>query len=109
MPDKRIKNLQNWGAALLLAEEKMIQASRNMTQGFGNILNQKASKILEQITGGRYTKLLADENLNLTLFEGGRRIPVERVSRGTIEQVYFALRMAAVDMLYEEPLPVRCV
>ena len=106
MPDKRIKNLQNWGAALLLAEEKMIQASRNMTQGFGNILNQKASKILEQITGGRYTKLLADENLNLTLFEGGRRIPVERVSRGTIEQVYFALRMAAVDMLYEEPLPV---
>ena len=106
MPDKRIKNLQNRGAALLLAEEKMIQASRNMTQGFGNILNQKASKILEQITGGRCTKLLADENLNLTLFEGGRRIPVERVSRGTIEQVYFALRMAAVDMLYEEPLPV---
>ncbi len=106
MPDKRIKNLQNWDAALLLAEEKMIEASRNMTQGFGNILNQKASQILEQITGGRYTKLLADENLNLTLFEGGRRIPVERVSRGTIEQVYFALRMAAVDMLYEEPLPV---
>ena len=31
---------------------------------------------------------------------------MERVSRGTIEQVYFALRMAAVDMLYEEPLPV---
>ena len=106
MPDKRIKNLQNWDAALLLAEEKMIEASRNMTQGFGNILNQKASQILEQITDGRYTKLLADENLNLTLFEGGRRIPVERVSRGTIEQVYFALRMAAVDILYEEPLPV---
>ncbi|GKH34903.1 AAA family ATPase [Muricomes sp. OA1] len=106
MPDKRIKNLQNWDAALRLAEEKMIEASRNMTQGFGNILNQKASQILEQITGGRYKKLLADENLNLTLFEGGRRIPVERVSRGTIEQVYFALRMAAVDMLYEEPLPV---
>lgn len=106
MPDKRIKNLQNWDAALRLAEEKMIEASRNMTQGFGNILNQKASQILEQITDGRYTKLLADENLNLTLFEGGRRIPVERVSRGTIEQVYFALRMAAVDMLYEEPLPV---
>lgn len=106
MPDKKIKNLQAANAALLLAEEKMIAASRNMVQGFGSILNQKASQILERITGGRYTKLLADENLNMTLLEDGRRIPVERVSRGTIEQVYFALRMAAVDMLYEEPLPV---
>lgn len=35
MPDKRIKNLQNWDAALRLAEEKMIEASRNMTQGLG--------------------------------------------------------------------------
>lgn len=106
MPDKKTRNLQDASSALVLAEEKMIAASRNMVQGFGSMLNQKASQILERITAGRYTKLLADENLNLTLLEDGRRIPVERVSRGTIEQVYFALRMAAVDMLYDEPIPV---
>lgn len=77
-----------------------------MTQGFGKLLNKKASHILEQITQGRYTKLLVDEQLNMTLFEDGRRIPIDRVSCGTIEQVYFALRMAAAEMLCEDPLPI---
>ena len=33
-------------------------------------------------------------------------MPVERVSRGTLEQAYFALRMAAGEMLLEEEMPV---
>lgn len=106
MPDPKMKSLRMTGQALVLAEEKMLSASRNMVQGFGDILNRKASAVLERITEGRYTRLLVDEQLNMTLLEDGRRIPVDRVSAGTIEQVYFALRMAAADMLYEEPLPV---
>ena len=31
---------------------------------------------------------------------------MEQVSRGTIEQIYFALRMAAAEVLYEEEYPV---
>ena len=31
---------------------------------------------------------------------------MEQVSRGTVEQVYFALRMAAGNMLQEEELPI---
>ena len=106
MPDSKLKSLRMTSQALVLAEEKMLSASRNMVQGSGDILNRKASDVLEQITNGRYTRLLADEQLNMTLLEDGRRIPVDRVSAGTIEQIYFALRMAAADMLYEEALPV---
>lgn len=106
IPEEPIKNLRTTRQALLLAEEKMLAASKNMVQGFGTRLNQNASQILEQITDGRYTKLLIDEQLNMVLFRDGRRIPVERVSRGTMEQVYFSLRMAVIDLLYEEPQPV---
>lgn len=106
MPDSKLTSLRMTSQALVLAEEKMLSASRNMVQGSGDILNRKASDVLEQITNGRYTRLLADEQLNMTLLEDGRRIPVDRVSAGTIEQIYFALRMAAADMLYEEALPV---
>lgn len=105
-PEEPIKNLRVTRQALLLAEEKMLETSKNMVQGFGTRLNQNASHILEQITDGRYTKLLIDEQLNMVLFRDGRRIPVERVSRGTMEQVYFSLRMAVIDLLYEEPQPV---
>lgn len=106
IPGERLKNLRIRRQALALAEEKLKEAAKNMAQGFGEILNKKASRILEQITQGRYTTLLADEQLSLTLLEGGRRIPVDRVSLGTIGQVYFAIRMAAAEILYEEPLPV---
>lgn len=106
IPGENQKKLQTRSRALLLAEEKMTEASKNMVRGFGEILNQKASHILEQITQKRYSTLLADAQLNMTLLEDGKRISADRVSCGTIEQVYFAIRMAAAEILYEESLPV---
>lgn len=106
IPDHQLRSLRTTDAALKLAEEKLLKAARSMVLGFGDVLNQKASEVLGEITDGRYTKLLIDEHLAMTLFEEGRRIPVERVSCGTIEQVYFSLRMAVIELLYEEPLPV---
>lgn len=104
--DEKSRGIERTNQALLLAEEKLLKTSREIVQSFGGILNQKASRILERITDRRYTDLLIDEKLDMVLFKDGRRIPVERVSRGTIEQVYFALRMASAELLCEEPMPI---
>ena len=77
-----------------------------MSKDFGTVLNEKASKILAKVTDGKYTRLLIEDSLKLILLSEGRRIPAERVSRGTVEQVYFALRMAALEILYGEEVPV---
>ena len=69
-------------------------------------LNQKASEILKEITGGKYDMLLVDEKLKMSLYTGERKVPLEQLSRGTVEQIYFALRMAASDILYEEEYPL---
>ena len=38
---------------------------------------------------------------------GDRTVSIERLSRGTLEQIYFALRMAAGELFCkEEPFPV---
>jgi uncharacterized protein YhaN len=42
----------------------------------------------------------------MSLYTEGRKISIEQVSRGTIEQIYFALRMAASEILYEEEYPI---
>lgn len=105
-PSEKSKNLQKTRQAYLLAEEKLLEAAGNVARGFGSILNRSASEILSQITAGRYTRLLIDGQFTMTLLEEGRRIPLERVSRGTIEQVYFALRMAAANILCQEPVPL---
>ena len=49
---------------------------------------------------------MLDEQFKISLINGERKIPLEQVSRGTVEQVYFALRMAASDILHEEEYPV---
>ena len=77
-----------------------------MQRSLGHNLNEKASEIMGQITDGKYEKILIDENLHMELWTGERKIPITRVSRGTIEQVYFSLRMAAASVLHVEEMPL---
>lgn len=106
IPTEKMKNLEKSRQAVLLAEEKLKEAVHSMTQGFGHKFNEKASEILNKVTFGRYTRLFIDEQLAVTLFQDGRRISLEKVSRGTMEQVYFAVRMAAVNILCQEQIPL---
>lgn len=92
--------------ALELAIQKLGELSKDVHQELSVKLNEKASSILAEITGGKYEMLFVDEKLKMSLYTAGRRISIEQVSRGTIEQIYFALRMAASEILYEEDYPV---
>ncbi|MDD2978601.1 MAG: AAA family ATPase [Hespellia sp.] len=92
--------------ALELASSEIQKLAAQLQKDFGRILNEKASSILNTITEGRYTQLFITENHEMFLITKYRRIPIERVSRGTIDQVYFSLRMAAADFLFEGDYPV---
>lgn len=93
--------------AVLLAIQKLEQVSRQQQDKLEDALDRRISGIMSQITGGKYTRLLVEEPLKMSLLlEDGRKVGVERLSRGTVEQIYFALRMAAGELLYEEEFPV---
>lgn len=104
--DETIRKLRKKIRALELAQLRLKEAAEEMTHSFGERLNAEGSRILCEITGGRYSRLLIDEGLDMAVLHDGRRIPVERLSRGTLEQVYFSLRMAALKILYGEEIPV---
>ena len=89
-----------------LAERRIQETAEELAQDFGKRLNQAASEILRAVTEGKYTQLLVEEDLELAILSEGQRIPVERLSRGTMEQIYFSLRMAALSLLFEEDVPV---
>ncbi len=73
---------------------------------------QRASAYLETITQGRYERLALDEQEGrLVVFEAGASFshPVKPpLSRGTLDQIYLALRLAIIDHLDadRERLPV---
>ncbi len=64
-----------------------------------------ASTYFSLITGGRYTRLVADEAENtpvlLAELPDGKRIHIDEMSEGTADQLYLALRLAALELRRE--------
>ena len=85
--------------ALNLAMDTIEQISGNIHRQVGYRLRQRTSQILCEITDGRYQEVLIDPDLQISVNTSERIIPAQRLSRGTIEQLYFALRMAASELL----------
>ena len=92
-------HLQEELDALSLAGETIQSLSVQMQSRIGDRLKQQMSKTLSSLTNGRYLQVNMDENLRIGLHTADEYVPLEQVSRGTIEQAYFALRMAAMDVL----------
>ena len=93
--------------ALNIAMETIEKLSGNIHGQIGKQLRKRVSEILSEITGGKYQEILMDQDLGMTVNMRERTVPAERLSRGTLEQIYFALRMAAGEILCgEESFPV---
>lgn len=92
--------------ALSLAGESLEELSKDMRGQMGYELNRIASSIICEMTSGKYTRLFVDENLQMSVWENGRKVAIEQVSQGTVEQIYFAFRMAVAELLHEEEYPV---
>lgn len=92
--------------SLDLAMDTIRNLSGRMQKKVSDQLRTGTSRILSEITEGKYTRLYMDENLNISVDAEERRIPLESLSRGTMEQIYFSFRMAVAEMLCPEPIPV---
>ena len=93
--------------ALNMAMDTIEALSGNITDQIGGRLKHRTSQILSEITGGKYKEVIMDEELHIFVNTGERTVPAGRLSRGTLEQIYFALRMAAGELFCrEETYPV---
>lgn len=105
-PGVEEKRLEFRKKALQLAEEKMKGAAESLGRQTSGRLNRRASEIFSELTGGRYRGVSVGEKMEITVWDGERNIRADRLSRGTLEQIYFSVRMAAAELLLEEPMPV---
>lgn len=92
--------------ALVMAISRLDMLTLEMQKQIEQVLNRKASAIIEKLTHGKYCRLVIDDSLHMHVWHENRQIPVEQLSQGTLEQIYFALRMAVADLLYAEDYPV---
>jgi|GEM_PF-250905 len=94
-------------SAVELAIETIEELSKSIHDSFGGRLGRAVSQIVSNITGGRYNKLIINEKLEVAVDWKDELIATERLSAGTIDQIYFSIRLAASDLLLEnEELPL---
>ncbi len=85
--------------AIKLALSTIGELSAQIHDSFGCELNEAVSEVIGEVTGQRYQDLKVDEKLEIKVEWNGTYVLLERLSAGTIDQVFFALRLAVADLL----------
>lgn len=86
-----------------ILEESYNEMKENITPKFTNNL----SKIIAVITNNKYNKIkYNEENGIMVELPNGDYMPIDKLSTGTIEQLYLAFRISMIDDLSEETLPL---
>lgn len=92
---------------LELALMQIQKLSVGMCEDIKDQLDAEVSRYVSEMTGGRYDRIRVDENGKLLVYQEGRTIPLEQLSKGTLEQMYFALRLAVGNVFTsEEKMPL---
>lgn len=93
--------------ALDLAMKLIADIAISMQKEISEKLKKRLSGIVSELTDGRYEGVMVNDKFEMELLSKEGTLPLYRASSGTVEQVYFALRMTAAELLCkEEELPV---
>lgn len=101
----RFENIQNAKveiAAIEAARANIEEIASEIRNNFGKKLNERASYYMSQITNGKYDNLAIDDKLNISINSKKSLILASKLSKGTIEQIYMSLRLAAADIIFEK-------
>ena len=94
-------------AALDLARTTLSRLATGVYSDFGAPLTEEASKIFSEITGGRYEGVRISDKLEIYAVQDHKLVAPAALSGGTMQQLYFAFRMAIIRLLWpEEPMPL---
>ncbi len=83
-----------------LAAEKIKELSIAIHESFGKEISRELSNVVKQLTNGNYRRVYVDEKMNIFVERDNKRISIQKLSTGTIHQIYFALRMIFAGHLF---------
>lgn len=92
--------------ALTLAQNRIQELSENMYDEYSPGISRRVSEMVSSITGGNYTDVKLDEQLNIKVRKDGRYLGTEFLSTGTLEQIYLAVRLAVATEMSSAGMPL---
>ena len=105
--NERELELEKENEAIELAKDILEIAYNKMKQNVTPKLTQELSNTIYKITNGRYNKIaLHEEKGMIAENEKGEYIELEKLSKGTIDQLYLSLRLSIAKELSSESMPI---
>ena len=84
-----------------LIESSYQEMKNNVTPKF----NKNLSENIKKISNGKYKKIILNNGISVEL-DNGQYVSIDRLSTGTIEQIYLSLRLSVINEISEESLPI---
>ena len=94
---------------LNLTKNTIEDISKKIQKDFAPTLNDTVGDLIKDITGERYKEVKITENIEISVVDpkSNSLIPINRLSGGTIDQLYFATRFGIIDTIKgNEKLPL---
>ena len=90
-----------------LVKEILSNSYEKMQNSVSPKLTEELCENIYEITNGKYKKVkFNDEEGMIVEIENGNYISAKMLSSGTIDQLYLSLRLAILDSMSEEKIPI---
>ena len=104
---EKMKHLKDLESSMNLAKEVLNHSYEKMKSTVTPKFTEKLSQTIAEITNQKYNNVkLSEDNGLVVELENGNYVSVSRLSIGTIDQLYLSLRLAMVENLSEEKMPI---
>ncbi len=105
--NEKIVNLKQLEKSMNLAKQLIENAYEKMKNTVTPKFTENLSKNIEEITNGKYTNVIVrDDNGLVVELEKGNYVEANRLSVGTIDQLYLSLRLSMIEDLSKEKMPI---
>ncbi len=105
--NEKLSNLNNINKSMNLAKEVLAKSYEKMKNSVTPKVTENLSNNISKITDGKYNKAIINEDDGLIVeLENSDYVSVNRLSIGTIDQLYLSLRLSMIDELSEEKVPI---
>ena len=99
--------LKKTNDSIELVKTLLAKAYEKMKNSVSPVFTEKLSNNISKITKGKYCNLyFSDEQGLVVELDNGNYISAERLSIGTIDQLYLSLRLAMLDEVSREKVPI---
>ncbi len=103
-----IQCFQNRIRSIEIAKSTIEDISQEIHTQFAPKINKKVSKLINFISSGKYEYVKINDDLDIAIESPYTKeiVPIDSLSGGTIDQLYFALRFSIISSMKGDNLPL---